>query len=228
MDVIRYDVVQQALIMRDHHDRAARIAQLVDAVRTARRASISSPLSVSSKIARRGSSIAIWKISLRFFSPPENPRLTGRCSRSSPISSSFSFALDRLQALHRVQFRLAPAAPRGVHRGAQEIHVVHAGHNEGSFGLLMDPMNGAADIESRTLRLVSNYGFLEEPSLLIRATRYRTRLGWEMDPKTQTRYMNAKEEGVIERLSTQARKRELEQIGHEEEGLKVFLAGAGS
>jgi tRNA nucleotidyltransferase/poly(A) polymerase len=96
--------------------------------------------------------------------------------------------------------------------------------NEGSFGLLMDPMNGAADIESRTLRLVSNYGFLEEPSLLIRATRYKTRLGWEMDPKTQTRYMNAKEEGVIERLSVQARKRELEQIGHEEEGLKVLQA----
>ncbi len=44
--------------------------------------------------------------------------------------------------------------------------------NEGSFGLLMDPLNGVADIESRTLRLVSNYGFLEEPSLLIRATRY--------------------------------------------------------
>jgi tRNA nucleotidyltransferase/poly(A) polymerase len=96
--------------------------------------------------------------------------------------------------------------------------------NEGSFGLLMDPMNGAADIEFRTLRLVSNYGFLEEPSLLIRATRYKARLGWEMDPKTNTRYMNAKEEGVIERLSAQARKRELEQIGHEEEGLKVLQA----
>ena len=96
--------------------------------------------------------------------------------------------------------------------------------NEGSFGLLMDPMNGAADIEFRTLRLVSNYGFLEEPSLLIRATRYMTRLGWEMDPRTRARYMNAREEGVIERLSTQARKRELEQIGHEEEGLKVLQA----
>jgi tRNA nucleotidyltransferase/poly(A) polymerase len=96
--------------------------------------------------------------------------------------------------------------------------------NEGSFGLLMDPMNGAADIESRTLRLVSNYGFLEEPSLLIRATRYLTRLGWEMDPKTQTRYLNAKEEGVIEHLSAQARSQELEQIGHEEEGLKVLRA----
>ncbi|MGA2351860.1 MAG: CCA tRNA nucleotidyltransferase [Terracidiphilus sp.] len=96
--------------------------------------------------------------------------------------------------------------------------------NEGSFGLLMDPTNGAADIESRTLRLVSNYGFLEEPSLLIRATRYIARLGWEMDPKTHTRYMNAKEEGVIEYLSALARREELEQIGHEEEGLKVLQA----
>jgi tRNA nucleotidyltransferase/poly(A) polymerase len=96
--------------------------------------------------------------------------------------------------------------------------------NEGSFGLLMDPMNGAADIESRTLRLVSNYGFLEEPSLLIRATRFIARLGWEMDPKSRTRNENAKEAGVIEHLSAQARSRELEQIGHEEEGLKVLTA----
>jgi tRNA nucleotidyltransferase/poly(A) polymerase len=96
--------------------------------------------------------------------------------------------------------------------------------NEGSFGLLMDPMNGAADIESRTLRLVSNYGFLEDPSLLIRATRYIARLGWELDPKTRTRYDNAREEGVIEHLSAHARSRELEQIGHEEEGLKVLQA----
>ena len=96
--------------------------------------------------------------------------------------------------------------------------------NEGSFGLLMDPLNGAADIESGTLRLVSNYGFLEEPSRLIRATRYLARLGWEMDPRTRTRYEDAKNEGVIEYLSSQARRQELEQIGHEEDGLKVLQA----
>ena len=96
--------------------------------------------------------------------------------------------------------------------------------NEGSFGLLMDPMNGAADIEARTLRLVSNYGFLEEPALLIRATRYLARLGWELDPKTKTRYDNAKGEGLIEYLSMSARSEELEQIGHEEEGLKILRA----
>jgi tRNA nucleotidyltransferase (CCA-adding enzyme) len=96
--------------------------------------------------------------------------------------------------------------------------------NEGSYGLLMDPLNGAADIEARTLRLVSNYGFIEDPSLLIRATRYIARLGWELDPKTKTRYENAKGDGVIEQLSGEARSRELEQIGHEDDGLKVLRA----
>ncbi len=96
--------------------------------------------------------------------------------------------------------------------------------NEGSYGLLMDPLNGAADIEMRALRLVSNYGFIEDPSLLIRVMRFRARLGWEMDPRTQSRYDNAKSEGVIEFLSAHSRKEELEQIGHEEDGLKVLRA----
>jgi len=97
--------------------------------------------------------------------------------------------------------------------------------NEGSYGLLMDPLNGAADIEARVLRLVSNYGFIEDVSLLIRAVRYRARLlGWEMDPRTQARYDSAKSEGVIEYLSPHARRQELEQIGHEEDGLKVLRA----
>jgi tRNA nucleotidyltransferase (CCA-adding enzyme) len=96
--------------------------------------------------------------------------------------------------------------------------------NEGSFGLLMDPLNGAADIEARTLRLVSNYGFIEDPSLLIRATRYHARLGWELDIKTRTRYDNAKAEGVIQFLNPHAQAKELEQIGHETDGLAVLRA----
>jgi hypothetical protein len=88
----------------------------------------------------------------------------------------------------------------------------------------MDPLNGVADIEARALRLVSNYGFLEEPALMIRATRYKTRMGLELDPKTQTRYENAKNEGVIEYLSDRERGRELEQVGHEDDGLRVLQA----
>ncbi len=96
--------------------------------------------------------------------------------------------------------------------------------NEGSYGLLMDPSNGVADIEARHLRLVSNYGFLDNPALLIRATRLKARLGFEFDDRTQTRYENAKGDEVIEHLSAFERSRELEQIGHEEEPLKILAA----
>ena len=58
---------------------------------------MSRPESVSSRIASFGSSIAIWKISLRFFSPPEKPTLTGRERNFWSIfrAPSFSFACLR-------------------------------------------------------------------------------------------------------------------------------------
>ena len=96
--------------------------------------------------------------------------------------------------------------------------------NEGSYGLLMDPANGVADIEARLLRLVSNYGFLDNPALLIRATRLKARLGFGLEERTQTRYENARGDEVIEHLSEHEQSRELEQIGHEEEPLKVLHA----
>ena len=96
--------------------------------------------------------------------------------------------------------------------------------NDGSFGLLMDPLNGVADIEMRQLRLVSNYGFLEEPARMIRATRLRVRLGFPMEERTQRRFENARDEGMMQYLSDEERRRELEQIVHEEEALQVMTA----
>lgn len=96
--------------------------------------------------------------------------------------------------------------------------------NEGSYGLLLDPLNGMADIEARHLRLVSNYGFLEDPSRLLRATRLRRRLGWELDERTQTRYENAKNDGAIDSISAYLKGYELEEIAHEEDGLHALKA----
>jgi tRNA nucleotidyltransferase/poly(A) polymerase len=136
-----------------------------------------------------------------------------------------------LISTHRTEY-LKPGKPvfhpASIHEDLRRrdftVNAMAISLNEGSFGLLMDPLNGAADIEARTLRLVSNYGFLENPALLIRATRYMAQLGWELDPKTLARYENAKSEGAIEYLAAEARSRELEQIGHEEDGLKVLRA----
>ena len=94
--------------------------------------------------------------------------------------------------------------------------------NDGSYGLLMDPLNGVADIENRELRLVSNYGFIEDPSRLIRAARFMARLGWQMEEKTRGRYEAGKEEGYISALSEFNRGYETEEIFHEEDPLRVL------
>jgi tRNA nucleotidyltransferase (CCA-adding enzyme) len=94
--------------------------------------------------------------------------------------------------------------------------------NDGSFGLLMDPLNGVADIENRELRLVSNYGFIEDPVRMIRAARFSARLGWQMDEKTQQRYETGKQEGYIEAMDEFHRGYETEEIFHEEDPLRVL------
>ena len=65
---------------------------LATPVATIRSASMSSPLSVSSRIASFGSSIAIWKISFFFFSPPEKPSLTARLVSLLSISTTLAFS----------------------------------------------------------------------------------------------------------------------------------------
>ncbi len=94
--------------------------------------------------------------------------------------------------------------------------------NQGSYGLLMDPLNGVADIENRELRLVSNYGFIEDPVRMIRAVRLMARLGWQMDERTRSRYEAGKEEGYISAMSAWQHGYETEEIFHEEDPLRVL------
>src|SRR5438270_229934 len=94
--------------------------------------------------------------------------------------------------------------------------------NDGSYGLLMDPLNGVADIENRELRLVSNYGFIEDPVRMIRAARLMARLGWHMDERTQQRYETGKQENYIEAMDEFHRGYESEEIFHEEDPLRVL------
>jgi tRNA nucleotidyltransferase (CCA-adding enzyme) len=94
--------------------------------------------------------------------------------------------------------------------------------NDGSYGLLMDPLNGVADIENRELRLVNGYGFIEDPVRMIRAARFSARLGWQLEERTRSRYDTGKEEGYISAMSSFQRGYELEEIAHEDDPLRVL------
>jgi hypothetical protein len=96
--------------------------------------------------------------------------------------------------------------------------------NPGSRGLLSDPFNGMADIESKVLRVLHNYAFYEDPSRLIRATRLATRFHWTLEERTQARYDAAKENNYIENISDRTLGHEVEQLAHEEQPVDVLKA----
>src|SRR5450432_184184 len=93
--------------------------------------------------------------------------------------------------------------------------------NPGSRGLLMDPYNGAADIEAKLLRALHNYAFVEDPSRLLRASRFAARFHWPLEERTQARYDAAKENNYIEYISDAAIGYEIEQLAYEDDPLNV-------
>lgn len=104
------------------------------------------------------------------------------------------------------------------------INAIALSLNPGSRGLLLDPSNGSADIEARLIRILHNYAFFEEPSRLIRATRFCARFGWELEERTKARYDAAKENEYIEYIRRDAVGYELEQLAHEENPLNIMKA----
>ena len=96
--------------------------------------------------------------------------------------------------------------------------------NPGSRGLLLDPFNGVADAEAKVIRILHNYAFYEDPSRLIRATRFAARFHWPLEERTQARYDAAKENNYIEYIGNRAVGYEIEALAYEDDPLHIMRA----
>ena len=94
--------------------------------------------------------------------------------------------------------------------------------NRASRGLLLDPMNGLADIERKELRAVSTYGFYDDPSRLLRLVRYRVRMGYTVEERTQLNVANAREAEVEKHITARALGDELKRISAEDSPTEIF------
>jgi tRNA nucleotidyltransferase (CCA-adding enzyme) len=121
--------------------------------------------------------------------------------------------------------RIAPATmTEDLRRRDFTVNAMALSLNEGSRGLLMDPFNGAADVEAKLIRVLHSYAFLEDPSRLIRATRFAARFHWPLEERTQTRYNTAKENNYIEYIRNSAIGSEIEQLAYEDDPLSILKA----
>jgi len=93
--------------------------------------------------------------------------------------------------------------------------------NKASRGLLLDPMNGLADIGHKELRAINAYGFYDDPSRLLRLIRFRVRLGFAIEDRTQMQVANAREAEVEKQIPARALGEELKRIAAEDSPAEI-------
>jgi tRNA nucleotidyltransferase (CCA-adding enzyme) len=88
------------------------------------------------------------------------------------------------------------------------INAIAISLNTQSRGLLLDPMNGLADLEKQEIRVLSIHAFTNQPIRLMRTLRYAARMNFKMEPRTQEWFDLAMERGLIKNI-------ESGEVGHE-------------
>ena len=87
------------------------------------------------------------------------------------------------------------------------VNAIAISLNAQSRGLLIDPMNGLADLEKQEMRSLSIHGFTNQPIRLLRILRYCARMGFKMESRTQEWFELAIERGLHENLDSGSRGR---------------------
>lgn len=87
--------------------------------------------------------------------------------------------------------------------------------NRASRGLMIDPTNGAADIERKEIRACSNFGLYDDPVRMLRLLRFKARMDYGIDEKTMNQYRNAREAGMEKHIQPRALFAELRQVALE-------------
>jgi tRNA nucleotidyltransferase (CCA-adding enzyme) len=141
-----------------------------------------------------------------------------------PSGVTAQIAMSRQEKYGRVGSKpaVSPATIQDDLRGRDfTCNAIALSLNRASRGLLLDPMNGLADIERRELRAVTTYGFYDDPSRLLRLVRLGVRMGYTVEDRTKLQIANAREAEVEKRIPARALGEELRRISLEDRSAEI-------
>lgn len=105
------------------------------------------------------------------------------------------------------------------------INAVALSLNPASRGLLLDPTNGLADLESnREVRALLIHSFTNQPERMLRVLRYSVRMGFKMEQRTNDWFNLAKERRLHQNLNPEVVGREVRQLAHEDKAVAILKA----
>jgi tRNA nucleotidyltransferase (CCA-adding enzyme) len=82
------------------------------------------------------------------------------------------------------------------------INAMAAALTGADAGTLVDPFDGRADLERRTIRVLHDGSFVDDPTRIFRAVRYESRYGFAMDDRTEALAREAIRAGLVDRLTS--------------------------
>ena len=99
--------------------------------------------------------------------------------------------------------------------------------NGENFGLLIDYFGAYRDLQEKSIRVLHNLSFVEDPTRVFRAIRFEQRLGFQISRHTENLVKNAVKMGFLEKLGGKRLLNELAIILREREPVKAILRMAG-
>ena len=88
--------------------------------------------------------------------------------------------------------------------------------NLASWGKLMDPFGGMADLRAKRIRVLHDQSFIDDPTRILRAARFKERLGFALAAKTLKLLKAAVQGGALETIKPQRYIKESKKIQQED------------
>lgn len=144
-----------------------------------------------------------------------------------PAGSTVSVGMSRSEKYVKAGGK-AHVAPASIHEDLRcrdfTINSIALSLGKASKGLLLDPMNGLADLERREVRAVHNYVLYDDPIRIWRMIRLKVRLGFAIEERTASQYANAREAEMEKHIGPRALYEQLRHIANEANPADVLKA----
>jgi tRNA nucleotidyltransferase (CCA-adding enzyme) len=162
----------------------------------------------------------------------EEHKIRTRCHKK--FNTAVLIFPDRLRvdvATARFEYYQYPAALPVVEFGSLKLDLYRRDFtintlaltlNPGSFGQLIDFFGGQRDIKDRTIRVLHNLSFVEDPTRILRAIRFEQRYGFRIGKQSAGLIRNAVRMGLIQKLGGHRFFHELQLIQMEEDPLPAL------
>ncbi len=127
-----------------------------------------------------------------------------------------SARIEKYPSPARLPFVYPSTIIEDLNRRDFTINAMAMSISKGNFGEIIDPFSGLADIKSGFIRILHKNSFIDDPTRIFRALRYKNRFNFKIEKKTMARMKEAIEKKMISLLSGQRILNEIRLIFAEE------------